>query len=51
MLLGAVLILLSLGILGYSRVAEWQHATQVRAVAPPSEVLADRLPVPTVSRP
>jgi hypothetical protein len=45
--LGAALLLLSVTIFGYSRFVEWQHAVQIQAVAPPTEVLAGRLPIPT----
>jgi hypothetical protein len=45
--LGAALLLLSMAIFGYSRFVEWQHAAQIQAVAPPTEVLANRLPIPT----
>ncbi len=51
MLAGAALLVLSLVVFGYSRLAEWQHATEIRAIAPPTEVLADRLPIPTSARP
>jgi hypothetical protein len=52
MLTGAALLLLSLGILGYGRFAEWQHSVQLVSIAPPTEALPDRLPVPTrVARP
>ena len=47
MLLGGGLLLLSVSIFGYSRFVEWQRALQTQAVAPPPEVLADRLPIPT----
>jgi len=47
MVLGAALLLLSVTLFGYSRFAEWQHAVQTQVVAPPSETLADRLPIPT----
>jgi len=47
MVLGAVLLLLSVTILGYGRFIEWQHSAAVQSVAPPSEVLANRLPLPT----
>lgn len=47
MLVGAALLLLSLAVFGYSRFVEWQHAVQIQAVAPPTEVLAGRLAVPT----
>jgi hypothetical protein len=47
MLLGGGLLLLSVSIFGYSRLVEWQHAVQTQTLAPPAEVLADRLPVPT----
>ncbi|HEY1297109.1 MAG TPA: hypothetical protein VGJ60_28870 [Chloroflexota bacterium] len=47
MLLGGGLLLLSVSIFGYSRFVEWQHAVQTQTLAPPAEVLADRLPVPT----
>jgi hypothetical protein len=45
--IGVGLLLLSLGVLGYSRFVEWRHAADSAAVAPPTEVLADRLPVPS----
>ena len=47
MLVGAALLLLSLALFGYSRFVEWQHAVQLQAVAPPTEVLASRLAIPT----
>jgi len=47
MILGAALLLLSMTLFGYSRFVEWQHAVQTQAVAPPSETLANRLPIPT----
>jgi hypothetical protein len=45
--LGAALLLLSVTLFGYSRFVEWQHVVQTQAVAPPSETLANRLPIPT----
>jgi hypothetical protein len=47
MVVGAALLLLSVTLFGYSRFVEWQHAVQTQAVAPPSETLANRLPIPT----
>jgi hypothetical protein len=47
MLGGTALLVLSATLFGYSRFVEWQHTVQVQAVAPPTEVLADRLPIPT----
>ena len=47
MVLGALLIVLSITIVGYTRLAEWQHSVAVRSVAPPPETLANRLPLPT----
>lgn len=47
MLVGASLLVLSVTLFGYSRFVEWQHAQALQAVAPPTEVLADRLPIPT----
>ena len=47
MLLGAALLVLSVAILGYSRVVEWQHSVALQAVAPPTEVLANTLAIPT----
>ncbi len=47
MLLGAGLLLLSVTMFGYSRFVEWQHATATQSLAPPTEVLANRLPIPT----
>lgn len=47
MVAGAALLVLSLGVFGYSRIVEWQHAASVQAVAPPAESLQDRLPIPT----
>ena len=47
MVLGALLLLLSVTIFGYSRFAEWQHGVAVQSVAPPPETLANRLPLPT----
>ncbi|MBV9327974.1 MAG: hypothetical protein JO352_30025 [Chloroflexi bacterium] len=47
MVLGAALLLLSVSMFGYSRLVEWQHSVQVQAGAPPTEVLANRLPIPT----
>jgi len=47
MVVGAALLLLSVMLFGYSRFVEWQHAAQTQAVAPPSETLANRLPIPT----
>ena len=44
--LGAALLISSVGVAGYSRLAEWQHAEDVRALAPPAEVLPERLPYP-----
>jgi hypothetical protein len=49
MLLGAALLLLSLAIFGYSRYVEWQHAMELQALAPPREVLANTLALPTPS--
>jgi hypothetical protein len=46
MVLGAALLLLSVAVFGYSRVVEWRHASAVRPLAPPTEVLANRLPLP-----
>jgi len=51
MLLGGGLLLVSVSIFGYSRLVEWQHAVQAQAVAPPAEILADRLPIPTPRAP
>lgn len=51
MVLGAALLLLSVAILGYSRFIEWRHAAAVQGLAPPTEVLADRLPLPTAVKP
>ena len=45
--LGAALLLLSVGLLAYSRLAEWYHAVEVSRSAPPAESLPDRLPIPT----
>jgi hypothetical protein len=47
MVLGAALLLLSVTTFGYSRLVEWQHASATRSLAPPTEVLANRLPIPT----
>jgi hypothetical protein len=47
MLAGAILLVLSMTLFGYSRFVEWQHAQAVQAIAPPTQVLADRLPIPT----
>ncbi|MBV9579616.1 MAG: hypothetical protein JO057_13590 [Chloroflexi bacterium] len=47
MVLGAALLLLSVSIFGYSRFVEWQHGVQTQVDAPPTEVLAGRLPIPT----
>ena len=47
MVLGAALLLLSVTMFGYSRFVEWQHARATQSLAPPTEVLADRLPIPT----
>jgi len=49
--LGIVLLLSSGGVVVYGRVAEWQHAQEVRSSAPPTESLPDRLPIPTSGRP
>jgi hypothetical protein len=49
MLIGAALLLLSLAIFGYSRYAEWQHTMELQAIAPPREVLANTLTLPTPS--
>ena len=45
--LGAVLLLLSVAVLAYSRLGEVYHAVQVSGSAPPAETLPDRLPIPT----
>lgn len=47
MVFGALLILLSVTIIGYTRFVEWHHSVDVQSVAPPPEVLANRLPLPT----
>ena len=47
MVLGAALLLLSVSMFGYSRFVEWQHAMATQSLAPPTEVLANRLPIPT----
>jgi hypothetical protein len=47
MVLGAALLLLSVTMFGYSRFVEWQHAMATGSLAPPTEVLAHRLPIPT----
>lgn len=47
MVLGAALLLLSVTMFGYSRFVEWQHSQATRSLAPPTEVLANRLPIPT----
>jgi hypothetical protein len=47
MLAGAALLLLSLGVLGYSRIVQWQHSAELVSIAPPTEALPDRLPIPT----
>ena len=47
MVLGAALLLLSATMFGYSRFVEWQHAMASQSLAPPTEVLANRLPIPT----
>ena len=49
MVIGAVLLLLSVGSLGYSRFVEWQHASAVAALAPPEENLPTRLELPTAT--
>lgn len=49
MLIGAVLLLLSVGLLGYSRFVEWQHAAALSAVAPPAENLPTRLELPSAT--
>jgi hypothetical protein len=43
---GAALLISSVGVAGYSRLAEWQHGEHVRASAPPAEVLPERLAYP-----
>ena len=43
---GAALLISSVGVAGYSRLAEWQHAQHVRASAPSAEVLPERLAYP-----
>lgn len=45
---GAGLLLVSATTVAYSRFGEWQHELQVRASAPPAEVLPDRLAVPSL---
>jgi len=47
MVLGAALLLLSVTVFGYSRFVEWQHMQATQSLAPPTEVLANRLPIPT----
>jgi hypothetical protein len=49
--LGAVLLISSAGVIGYSRFAEWQHSLQVRSLAPPTEALPARLAIPTRATP
>lgn len=51
MIVGVALMLLSVALVGYSRVLEWRHEAAVQAVAPPTEVLANRLPIPTPNHP
>jgi hypothetical protein len=52
MLAGAALLVLGLGIFGYGRFVQWQHSVALVSIAPPTESLPDRLPVPTrVARP
>jgi hypothetical protein len=47
MVLGGALLLLSVSMFGYSRFVEWRHAMATQSLAPPTEVLANRLPIPT----
>ena len=47
MALGALLLVLSITLVGYTRFVEWQHSVAVQSAAPPPEVLANRLPLPT----
>jgi hypothetical protein len=47
MLVGVALLVLSIATFGYSRFVEWQHALQMQTTAPASEVLSNRLPIPT----
>ena len=47
MVLGAALLLLSVTMFGYSRFVEWQHTLETQSLAPPTQVLANRLPIPT----
>ncbi len=49
LVIGAVLLLLGVASLGYSRFVEWQHSTASSAVAPPAENLPARLEVPSVT--
>jgi hypothetical protein len=51
MVVGAALVLISAALFGYSKFVEWRHAVDVQAVAPPTEVLAGRLPIPTPVKP
>jgi len=51
MAVGAVLVLISSALLGYSKYVEWRHAIDEQSVAPPTEVLANRLPIPTPVKP
>jgi hypothetical protein len=50
MVAGAVLLVLSVVVFGYSRFVVWQHAVSVQSVAPPDESLPARIELPTPGR-